>query len=55
MTIAPDEPARLSAVGDGDASEIARWSLEGLPPGPGYVAALSACGRGWRVTIRDWW
>jgi 4'-phosphopantetheinyl transferase len=54
VTIAPDEPARLSAVGHGDASEIARWSLEGLPPGPGYVAALSAGGRGWRVTSRDW-
>jgi len=54
VTIAPGEPARLSAVGDGDPSEIARWSLEGLPPGPGYVAALSAGGRGWRVTSRDW-
>ena len=54
VTIAPGEPAQLSAVGDGDPSEIARWSLEGLPPGPGYVAALSAGGRGWRVTSRDW-
>jgi 4'-phosphopantetheinyl transferase len=54
VTIAPDEPVRLSAVGDGDATEIARWSLTGLPPGPGYVAALAACGGGWRVTSRDW-
>lgn len=54
VTIAPDEPARLSAVGDGDASEVARWSLAGLPAGPGYVAALAACGRGWRVTSREW-
>jgi len=54
VTIAPDEPVRLSAVGDGDATEIARWSLTGLPPGPGYVAALAACGSGWRVTSRNW-
>lgn len=54
VTISPGEPARLSAVGDGDASEIARWSLAGLPAGPGWVAALAAGGGGWRVTSRDW-
>jgi len=54
VSILPGEPARLSPAGDGDEREIARWSLDGLPPGPGYVAALAAHGGGWRLTSREW-
>jgi 4'-phosphopantetheinyl transferase len=54
VSIAPGEPARLSPAGDGDGREIARWSLEGLPPAPGYVAALAGRGRGWRLASRQW-
>jgi len=54
VSLAPGEPARLSAAGDGDEREIGQWSLHGLPPAPGYVAALAARGRGWRLTSRPW-
>jgi 4'-phosphopantetheinyl transferase len=54
VTVAPDEPVRLSAVGGGDAGEIAHWSLAALPAGPGYVGAVSAGGDGWSVCSRSW-
>ena len=54
VSLTPGEPVRLSAAGDGDEREIARWSLDGLPPAPGFVAALAALGGGWRLTSREW-
>ena len=54
VSIVPGEPARLSPAGDGDEREIGRWSLEALPPWPGYVAALAGRGHGWRVADRAW-
>jgi 4'-phosphopantetheinyl transferase len=54
VSLGPGEPARLRAAGDGDEREIAQWSLDGLLPAPGYVAALAARGGGWRLTSRPW-
>jgi 4'-phosphopantetheinyl transferase len=34
--------------------EVARWSLQELWPGPGYVAALAAEGHGWRLACWQW-
>jgi 4'-phosphopantetheinyl transferase len=54
VSVVSSEPARLSAVGDRDAREVAGWSLDGLPAEPGYVAALAAHGGPWRLTRRAW-
>jgi len=54
VTLAPGEPARLWPAGADDGHEVSRWSLEALPPAPGYVAAVAARGRGWRVASRRW-
>lgn len=54
VSIAPGEPPRLSAAGDGDVREVARWSIDAVPPAPGYVAALVALGSGWRLVSRSW-
>jgi 4'-phosphopantetheinyl transferase len=54
VSIAPGEPARLWAAGEADGGEIARWSLDAVPPAPGYVAALVARGSGWRLVSRSW-
>lgn len=54
VSIDPGEPARLSAAGDGDGQEIARWSLQAVPSRPGYVAALAGRGHGWRLATRPW-
>jgi 4'-phosphopantetheinyl transferase len=47
------EPARLLHV-TGDAAEAARWSLWSLDPAPGFVGALAARVRGWRVRYWEW-
>jgi 4'-phosphopantetheinyl transferase len=36
----------------GDPEEAARWRIRDLPAGPGYVAAVAARGRGWRMRRR---
>jgi len=54
VSLVPGEAARLWAAGDGDEREVARWSLDAVPPAPGYVAALAALGAGWRLTSREW-
>lgn len=41
VSLAPGEPAALLGT-RGDPAELARWSLQALAPGPGYVAALAA-------------
>jgi len=37
-----------------DSSDGARWSLRGLIPAPGYVAAVAAEGSGWRLAFWQW-
>jgi len=54
VSLVPGEPARLWPAGDGDGSEVTHWSLEALPPWPGYVAALAGRGHGWRLASRAW-
>jgi 4'-phosphopantetheinyl transferase len=54
VSLGRDAPARLRAVGGRDEEEIARWSLVGLAPPPGYVAALAVEGHGWTLSSA-WW
>lgn len=49
----PAQPARLLRVA-GEPAERARWSLQALPAGRGYAAALAAEGAGWKLQIGDW-
>ena len=39
---------------EGDPGEVARWSLRGMDPGPGYAAALCAEGNDWRLRCYQW-
>jgi 4'-phosphopantetheinyl transferase len=52
VTLAPGEPARLLRT-RGNPAEAERWTLCELDPGPGWVAALAAEGRGWSVRRFD--
>jgi 4'-phosphopantetheinyl transferase len=53
VSLNPGEPARLLRV-ERDPQEAARWSLQGLTPAPGYVAALAVEGHGWRLACWEW-
>lgn len=53
VSLARGESARLLSI-QGDPQEAARWSLQGLIPGPGYVAALAVEGHGWRLKCWQW-
>ena len=53
VSLTPGEPARLLRV-RGDARECARWSLQELAPGTGYVAALAVEGGGWQLRCWQW-
>ncbi len=53
VSVAAGQPAALLATAD-DPDETSRWSLSELLPGPGYVAALAAAGRGWRLRCWQW-
>lgn len=53
VSLEPDAPARLLKV-HADPQEASRWWLTALEPGPGYVGALAACGRGWRPSLWEW-
>jgi 4'-phosphopantetheinyl transferase len=53
VSLAPGAPAALLRMRE-DPQEAARWSLQALTPGPGYVAAVAAEGYGWRVTCWEW-
>jgi 4'-phosphopantetheinyl transferase len=46
VTLVPGEPARLQQV-SWDQDEAARWSLQKIDAGPGYVGALAVEGDGW--------
>ncbi len=53
VTLAPGEPARLLATRP-DAAQVERWTLVEVDPGPGWVGALMAEGRGWGVRSWEW-
>jgi 4'-phosphopantetheinyl transferase len=53
VSLTPGEPAALLRTRE-DSQEAARWSLQALTPGPGYVAAVAAEGYGWRVACWEW-
>jgi len=53
VSLSPREPAELLSV-EGSAHEAARWSLRHLRPGEGYVGAVAAEGRDWRLECWDW-
>ncbi|MDY7076351.1 MAG: 4'-phosphopantetheinyl transferase superfamily protein [Chloroflexota bacterium] len=53
VSLAPGEPAVLLSTA-GDSSEAARWSLQALYPGTGYVAALAVEGHSWRLESWQW-
>ncbi len=49
VSVSADEPARLVAM-----PEAWPWSLEDLPPIPGYVSALAVAGRGHQRAQFHW-
>lgn len=51
VSLTPGEPAALLGV-RGDAQQAARWTLVELLPADGYVGAIAAEGRDWR--LRCW-
>ena len=53
VSFGPGEPAALLGV-KGDPQEAARWSLQELEPGPGYVAALAVEGHDWQLRCWQW-
>jgi 4'-phosphopantetheinyl transferase len=53
VTLHPDEPAALLATRP-DAQEAGRWSICGLSPADGYVAALAVEGHSWRLECGHW-
>jgi 4'-phosphopantetheinyl transferase len=53
VSLSPREPAALRNVRD-DATEVSRWSLRGLEPGPGYAGAIVAEGNDWRLKCWEW-
>ena len=53
VSLIPGEPAALLGA-ERDPQEVARWRLQELAPGPGYVAALAVEGHGWSLCCWDW-
>ena len=53
VSLFPGEPARLLHV-EGDPQEAARWSIQALTPGVGYVAAIVVERQGWQMRYWDW-
>lgn len=51
----PGGPVALTATSAAASpAEVARWSLYGLPPGPGYAAALAVAGHDWHLRCWQW-
>jgi 4'-phosphopantetheinyl transferase len=53
VSLAPGEPALLMSTRK-DPQEAARWSLQALFPGSGYVAALAVEGHSWQLKCWQW-
>ena len=53
VSLAPGEPAELIGTRP-DPAEASRWSLEEIIPAPGYVGAVAAEARGWRLACWQW-
>jgi len=53
VSLGPGEPASLVWV-EGNSNETSRWSMQDLPAGPPYVAALAAEGQNWRHCLWQW-
>ncbi len=53
VSLAPGEPARLLHV-HREPQEAARWSLQALAPGNGYVGAVIIRGHSWRLWRWQW-
>lgn len=49
VSLAPGEPAALLYTA-WDLQEAARWALQNLAPGPGYMAAVAVAGHDWQLT-----
>jgi len=49
VSLIPGEPARLL-----DSGQDARWSLQEIDAGAGYIAALAAEGRDWQIRNWEW-
>lgn len=53
VSLAPGEPAALLRTAD-DAGEAARWALQAVAPGRGYVGAVAVEGRPRRLECWHW-
>lgn len=53
VSLAPGAAAKLLRVGDDD-NDVDRWTLQEIPVGENYVAALAVEGSNLNVTCRDW-
>jgi len=52
VSLEPGKPAAM--ITNVDPQEVARWSIQELTPGPGYVAALAVEGHDWRLKCWQW-
>ena len=53
VTLTPGQPARLLTI-RGSSLEAEQWQLHTLEPKRGYVGAVIAAGKDWRLTLWKW-
>ncbi len=53
VSFSPGQPAALLSVHD-NPTEVGRWSLRELFPGPGHVAAVAVEGHAWHLRCWQW-
>ena len=53
VSLVPGDPVRLLNVLNNQ-EEVTRWSLRGLEPGAGYVAAVAVEGQDWQLDCWQW-
>ena len=53
VSLTPGDPARLIQVRD-NLDDVDRWTLQEIPVGENYIAALMVEGANLRVTCKDW-